>query len=76
MLVDNKLVHVDDRYRSTLYMMFMHESDAFELRIEMKFEVFEPHSFSNTVNAQISTYSSFKEVPHFELVSSEKIPKA
>lgn len=36
-------------------MMFMHESHAFELRIEMKFEVCDPHSFSNTVNAQINT---------------------
>ena len=76
MLVDNKLVYVDDRYRSTLYMMFMHESDAFELRIEMKFEVCEPHSFSNTVKLMLKLAPSFKEVPHFELVSSEKIPKA
>lgn len=55
MLVDNKLVYVDDRYRSTLYMMLMHERHAFELCIEMKFEVCDPRCFSNTVNAQINT---------------------
>ena len=37
-----------------VYMMLMHESHAFELRIEMKLEVCDPRTFSNTINARIS----------------------
>ena len=35
-------------------MMLMHESYACQVPFEMKFEVCNPHSFSNTLNAQIS----------------------